>query len=69
MAIKDEKVILIEVKAHVNKSDVTIFRKKAELYERVTGKRVDRLIVVSPYVDEGAFEACRELGIEVCTSV
>jgi len=38
VAIKDEKLISIEVASHVKTSDVYEFKRKAELYEKVTGK-------------------------------
>ena len=41
----------------------------AELYGRVTGRRPDRLIIVTPYIDEKALEAARRLGVETYTKV
>jgi len=69
VAVSDEKLILIEVSSHVRASDVLQFRRKAELYERVAGRRPDRLIIVTPYIDEKALEAARQLGIEAYTKV
>jgi len=63
------KLILIEVSSHVRASDVLQFKRKAELYERMTGRRPDRLIIVTPYIDEKALEAARQLGIEAYTKV
>jgi hypothetical protein len=69
VTISDGKLILIEVSSHVRASDVLQFRRKAELYEKLTGRRPDRLIMVTPYVDEKALEAARRLEIEVYTKV
>jgi len=69
VAVSDEKLILIEVSSHVRASDVLQFRRKAELYERVTGRRPDRLIIITPYIDEKALEAARRLGVETYTKV
>jgi len=69
VAVSDGKLILIEVSSHVRASDVLQFRRKAELYERKTGRRPDRLLMVTPYIDEKALEAARQLGIEVYTKV
>jgi hypothetical protein len=69
VAVSDEKLILIEVSSHVRASDVLQFRRKAELYERVAGRRPDRLIIVTPYIDEKALEAARRLEIEVYSKV
>jgi len=69
VTVSNEKLILIEVSSHVRASDVLQFRRKAELYERKTGRRPDRLLMVTPYIDEKALEAARRLGIEVYTKV
>jgi hypothetical protein len=69
VTISDGKLILIEVSSHVRASDVLQFRRKAELYEKLSGRRPDRLIMVTPYVDEKALEAARRLEIEVYTKV
>ena len=69
VTISDGKLILIEVSSHVRASDILQFKRKAELYEKLTGRRPDRLIMVTPYVDEKALEAARRLEIEVYTKV
>jgi hypothetical protein len=69
VTVSDEKLILIEVSSHVRASDVLQFKRKAELYERKTGRRLDRLIMVMPYIDEKALEAAKQLGIEAYTKV
>ena len=69
VTVSDGKLILIEVSSHVRASDVLQFRRKAELYERVTGRKPDRLIIVTPYIDEKALEAARQLGVEAYTKV
>jgi hypothetical protein len=60
---------LIEVSSHIKTSDITTFRRKAELYMEKTGKRPDKLVAVTPYIDDTAQKAAKELGIEVCTKV
>ncbi|MEM0314373.1 MAG: DUF3782 domain-containing protein [Candidatus Bathyarchaeia archaeon] len=69
IAVKDGKVILIEVASHVKASDVYQLRRKAELYMEKTGKKPDRLLIVTPYVDDKALEASKQLNIEVYTRV
>jgi hypothetical protein len=69
IAVSDGKLILIEVSSHVKASDVLQFKRKAELYEKVTGRKPDRLIIVTPYIDEKALEAARQLGVEAYTKV
>jgi len=69
IAVKDGKTILIEVSSHVKASDIPIFRRKAEFYEKITGVRADRLIIVTPYADDKALEMAKEFGIEIYTKV
>jgi hypothetical protein len=69
VAVSNGKVMLIEVNSHVKQADVAALVKKAELYERITGRRPDRLIVVTPFVEERAMEAALKLGVEIYTRV
>jgi hypothetical protein len=69
VAIHDERLILMEVKSHVRASDIYIFRRVAEFYEKVEGRKPARLIMVTPYADEKAIEASLRLGIEVYTKI
>lgn len=69
VAVHDEKVILIEISSHVRRQDVYYFLKKADFYSKVTGRRPDRLLIVSPYVDENALKVALEHGVEVYTGV
>ncbi|MCD6088750.1 DUF3782 domain-containing protein [Candidatus Bathyarchaeota archaeon] len=69
VAVRDEKVILIEVKAHVDSSDLYSFKRKAELYEMKTGRKPSRLLVVTPYIEDRAIQAAKSLKIEVYTNV
>jgi hypothetical protein len=69
VAVSNGKVMLIEVSSHVKQADVAALVKKAELYERITGRRPDRLIVVTPFAEEKAMEAALKLGVEIYTRV
>jgi len=69
VTVKDQKLILIEVSSHMKASDIYQFKRKADLYEEKTGRKPDRLIAVTPYIDEKAIEASKRLGIEVYTKV
>ena len=68
-AVHNEETLLIEVKAHVNASDIYSFKRKAQLYEEKTGKKPHRLIVVTPYAEERAIQAAKNLKIEVYTKI
>ena len=69
VAVKDERLVLVEISSHVKSSDVHEFRRKAELYERKTGRKPDRLIIITPYADGKALEAAGRFGIEIYTKV
>ena len=69
IAIKDDKILLIEIASHVKTSDVYEFKRKAELYEKKSGRRPDRLLMVTPYVEEKALEAAKKHKIEIYTKV
>jgi hypothetical protein len=52
VTVSDGKLILIEVSSHIKASDITTFRRKAELYTEKTGKRPDKLVVGTPYTTQ-----------------
>ena len=67
VAISNEKIMLVEVKSHVRQSDVYTFKRKAELYEKLEGRKPSKLLLVTPYAEEKALEAAKHLGIEIYT--
>jgi len=69
VAVHDGKVILIEISSHIRPSDVSTFKRKAVVYERHTGKKPDKLMMVTPYAEDEAREACAKHGIELYTKV
>jgi len=69
VALHDEKTILVEVSSHVRASDVAAFKRKAEFYERVTGRKLSRLLMVTPYTEDDAKEACSRMRVEIYTKV
>ncbi|MEM2438837.1 MAG: hypothetical protein QW093_05860, partial [Candidatus Bathyarchaeia archaeon] len=58
-----------EVKSHISRADAYAFKRKAEFYEKVEGKKPSRLIIVTPYADEDAIETAKQLQIEVYMGV
>jgi hypothetical protein len=68
IAIKDGKTMLIEISSSVDKSKVTAFLRKAQLYERKTGIKPDRLVMVTPYAEDAAMKAAREMSVEIYTT-
>ena len=63
--IQDGTLILCEIKSSMSKSDMYAFERKARFYEKRHGRQADRLLVVSPMVDEKARAVADKLGIEV----
>jgi hypothetical protein len=68
IAVKDGKTLLIEISSRMGLSDVAAFLRKAQLYERKTGIKPDRLIMVTSYAEEAAIKAAREMGVEIYTT-
>jgi len=50
-------------------SDVYVFKRKAELYMKLTGKKPNRLLMVTPYAEDKALEAAKNLNIEIYTKI
>ena len=69
IALHDERITLIEVTSHAEASDAYEFKRKSILYEKKTGKKPSRLLMVTPYADYKAIEASKKLGVEVYTKV
>ena len=69
VAVHNGRVILVEVKSHVGRGDVYVFKRKAEFYEMAEGRKPARLIIVTHYADEDALEAARSLQVEVYTKL
>jgi hypothetical protein len=63
--VHDKKVYLIEVKSHVDVEDVELLYKRGEIYEKITGRKPDKLILIAVNIDVDAYERARDLGIEV----
>ncbi len=68
MVVKDGIHALVEVKSSVSKGDVLEFWRVGKLYEKVTGVK-PRLVMISPYVDDKAFEVATNLGVEIYTQL
>ena len=68
IVIKNGRVTVVEVTSHARASDVAALKRKAELYERITGKKVDEVVISSPFLEESAREAAERLGVRVYTA-
>ena len=67
--VTGEKTLVVEIKASVSKSDVFIFLKKGEYYTKMTGKKVDGLIMIAPFVEDPAREVADKFNVTICDSV
>jgi hypothetical protein len=63
--VHNDKVYLVEVKSHADIEDVEWFYKRAEIYEKIRGRKPNKLVLVAVHIDEDAYERAKELGIEV----
>ncbi|MEM1509529.1 MAG: DUF3782 domain-containing protein [Thermofilaceae archaeon] len=68
IAVSNGQIILIEISSHVRKSDVYVFKNKCEFFMKKTGKTPSKLIIITPYAENDAVSAAKELGIEIYTS-
>jgi hypothetical protein len=64
VVIRDREHVLVEVKASVSKGDVLELVRIIQIYEKVAGVK-PRLAIISPYIDPGARQLARSLGVEV----
>ena len=67
--VRDGMHVLVEIKSSVSAADVTVFARKAAVYEATTGVRATRKLMVTPYADVKAREAAARLGIEIVVGV
>ncbi len=67
LIIHDGQFIIGEIKSSMSKGEIYLFERKARFYEKRHGRKADRLIVISPMVEEDAREVAQQLGIEVYT--
>jgi hypothetical protein len=65
LIIKNGQVIVCEIKSSFSKSDMYIFSRKVDLYQKRHERPVTRKLVVSPMVDDRALPIAEDLGIEV----
>lgn len=62
-------MILIEIKSHVDKRDVYDLERKSEFYRSAEGREPYRLIIVTPYAEEEALEAAKQMGVKIYTRI
>lgn len=63
--IHNGTLILCEIKSSISWEEMYVFWRKKEFYENRHGRKANRVMVISPMVDERAKKVAQELGIEV----
>ncbi len=62
--IKNGVLIICEIKSSIDKASMYIFERKARFYEKRHQRKANRLLVISPMIDQRAQTIAQELGIE-----
>jgi len=62
--IKNDLLLICELKSSIDKAGIYIFERKARFYERRHNCKANRLIVISPMIDARAQRVAERLGIE-----
>jgi hypothetical protein len=65
--VKNGITVASEIKANASGADVTEFARRVTLFERQTGKQVDRKIIVAVTIERMATERAEPLGVIVST--
>ncbi len=63
--IHNGTLILCEIKSSMSKSDMYSFWRKKKFYENKHDRKTNRVMVISPMIDDYARSAAKDLGIEV----
>jgi hypothetical protein len=65
IVIKDDLLIICEIKSSMSKADMYTFERKVRFYEKRHDRKATRLLVISPMVDGKAQTVAEQLGIQV----
>ena len=69
VVIRDGKLMLIEIKSSMSRSEVYTLERVVEFYETQENRKVDRKLIVCPFLKPGVIEVAEKLGIEVFSDV
>jgi len=67
--VRGDRTVGVEIKSSVGRDDVYVFKRKAEFYERMSGHRIDLLLMITPFIDDEARRVATEFGMVVCDSL
>ncbi|WP_148682853.1 PD-(D/E)XK nuclease family protein [Pyrobaculum ferrireducens] len=69
VVVKNGVTILVEITSAVRRGDLPYVKRKVELYEKVSGRRVERVLLVSPFIHDKNPDfvraLARSLGIDI----
>ena len=63
--IKNGRLLVCEIKSSMGKAAMYIFERKVRFYENRHHQKVDKILVISPMVDDRAKVVAKKLGIEI----
>ena len=69
MIIRDRQVTLVEIKSSLSKGDVSLFKRKVDFYREKEKGKVDKKLIIAPFVEPGADKLASLFGMEICTNV
>ena len=67
VVMRDGKLIVIEIKSSLGRADVAIFGRKVAFYEEREGRKADRRMIISPFVEERAEALALAMAMELYT--
>ena len=65
LIVKDGLLIICEIKSSMSRADMYAFGRKVEFYQKRHQRQADRVLVISPMVDDLARRVAQKLGIQV----
>ena len=65
LIIKDGSLIICEIKSSMSRADMYAFDRKIKFYQKRHQRQADRVLVISPMVDDPAQRVAQKLGIQV----
>jgi len=65
LIVKDGLLIICEIKSSMSRADMYAFGRKIKFYQKRHQRQADRVLVISPMVDDPARRVAQKLGIQV----
>jgi len=65
LIVKDGRLIICEIKSSMSRADMYAFDRKIKFYQKRHQRQADRVLVISPMVDDPARQVAQKLGIQV----